>query len=657
MKKTNNKILFSLVIVNILFTLFTYRSVFSGKLLGDPFDTRLQIILHEHWFRWINGRVSFRDTEFFYPFDKALGFSDVFLTQGIIYSFFRFLGIGLAKSWMSTTLLLLIVGNLSWVYISRKYIKSFILQLLLILTAVSSLSFVYYFSFNPNIVGYSFLPWFAILLISISKEQQTDKKYRKILIFITLLLIYSLSCWYGTFFLILLMIVKYILFQIFTPRRKIFYHKIELNRKLLGVMTFQLPIQLFLIWIFSYVYISVANQPSRPVEELLQFSPRIDLLPNGANFDGTKLSGAIFKNLYTVLHLDFDKEYGVGIGIFSIIFSIIILFLALSKKLINKNHKLWILSYLFVYLYFVGIFNNYSLHTFLFENVPGFNSIRFPGRYIIILGYFFIFSIYFVLDKLYQVSSNYWKKIAIVLVTVILLLDQIRSPYKGWNSNLMNNSDLNSQKLKIKAECDYFYYDFPGGWWYDQIEAMMFAVQIGVPTVNGYSGAYPKGYPSEDFRSDEDPLEIFNWISKIDSKERGCLILGSTGVKYLNKAADFVDFVGFEQPKGFNNNLWSTSPNPYIYFYSNSKKDKEITFTLRTSSCYKKQEISLVDGQYNELFPTRVVDMSSKFKFKLELKNSFVERIQVITRSQGCLMGDRNENVFFEIRDFEAKSI
>jgi hypothetical protein len=71
----------------------------------------------------------------------------------------------------------------------------------------------------------------------------------------------------------------------------------------------------------------------------------------------------------------------------------------------------------------------------------------------------------------------------------------------------------------------------------------------------------------------------------------------------------------------------------------------------------KKQEISLVDGQYNELFPTRVVDMSSKFKFKLELKNSFVERIQVITRSQGCLMGDRNENVFFEIRDFEAKSI
>jgi hypothetical protein len=53
------------------------------------------MVLHEHWWRWINGKTSFLDTEFFYPFDKALGFSDVFLTQGLIYSLFRFFGFGL----------------------------------------------------------------------------------------------------------------------------------------------------------------------------------------------------------------------------------------------------------------------------------------------------------------------------------------------------------------------------------------------------------------------------------------------------------------------------------------------------------------------------------------------------------------------------------
>ena len=117
-----------LIFANVSFTLFTYRSIFSGKLLGDPFDSRLHIILHEHWWRWFNGLVSFRDTEFFYPFDKALGYSDVFFTQGIIYSIFRFLGYGLPTSWTLTTILLLIIGNIGWVFVARKYIKNYILQ-------------------------------------------------------------------------------------------------------------------------------------------------------------------------------------------------------------------------------------------------------------------------------------------------------------------------------------------------------------------------------------------------------------------------------------------------------------------------------------------------------------------------------------------------
>ena len=75
---------------SILATLFAYRPVFQGRLLGDPFDARLQVILHEHWWRWFNGLTEFRNTEFFFPYKTALGYSDVFFTQGIIYSLFRF---------------------------------------------------------------------------------------------------------------------------------------------------------------------------------------------------------------------------------------------------------------------------------------------------------------------------------------------------------------------------------------------------------------------------------------------------------------------------------------------------------------------------------------------------------------------------------------
>jgi hypothetical protein len=71
----------------------------------------------------------------------------------------------------------------------------------------------------------------------------------------------------------------------------------------------QLPVQVFLVWLFIYVYVSVVNQPKRPTDELFRNSPRIHLLPNGSNVDGTKLSGSIFKDLYLLLGLDFEKEY------------------------------------------------------------------------------------------------------------------------------------------------------------------------------------------------------------------------------------------------------------------------------------------------------------------------------------------------------------
>jgi hypothetical protein len=39
------------------------------------------IILHEHWWNWFRGNSTFRNTDFFYPFDLAFGFSEIFSFQ------------------------------------------------------------------------------------------------------------------------------------------------------------------------------------------------------------------------------------------------------------------------------------------------------------------------------------------------------------------------------------------------------------------------------------------------------------------------------------------------------------------------------------------------------------------------------------------------
>ena len=645
-----------LIFANVSFTLFTYRSIFSGKLLGDPFDSRLHIILHEHWWRWFNGLVSFRDTEFFYPFDKALGYSDVFFTQGIIYSIFRFLGYGLPTSWTLTTILLLIIGNIGWVFVARKYIKNYILQILSVLTFVSSLSFVYYFTFNPNIVGYSYLSWIALFINNIIEDRNSKNKNRKISVFITLMLIYALSCWYGAFFVILIIIARALLeimfnFESFIQSLKKTKFSVNIRQYLI-----QLPIQIFLVWLFIYVYVSVVNQPKRPTDELFRNSPRIHLLPNGSNVDGTKLSGSIFKDLYLLFGLDFEKEYGIGIGIFTLVLGLFVTVYGIVKKLFSKNQKLWILTFLGVYLYFIVFAEKFSLHQLFFENVPGFNSIRCPSRYVILLGFFVIFGIFYTFDLLIKKFNKI--KIGLIFLAFILLFDQYRSPFKGWDPAVLINTDLMSQKDEIEKNCDYFYYDFPGGWWYDQIEAMTFAIQVGVPTVNGYTGAFPVGYPTESFTSNEEPLKIFDWISKIDPQKRGCFVTGRSEIKSLNREFDSIDFIGFTELETNGNASWrwAVSPNPYLYILSNSDKKKEISFTLNTSQCNPVQEISILDGQGNTINPDKKVTNSSTFQVEVDMRNAVIRRIQIITDSGGCQLGNDPRNLFFEIKDFKISA-
>jgi hypothetical protein len=398
------------------------------------------------------------------------------------------------------------------------------------------------------------------------------------------------------------------------------------------------------------------NQPKRPTDELFRNSPRIHLLPNGSNVDGTKLSGSIFKDLYLLFGLDFEKEYGIGIGILTLALGLFVTVYGLVKKLFSKNQKLWILTFMGVYLYFIVFAEKFSLHQLFFENVPGFNSIRCPSRYVILLGFFVIFGIFYTFDLLIKKLNKI--KIGLIFLACILLFDQYRSSFKGWDPAVLINTDLMSQKDEIKKNCDYFYYDFPGGWWYDQIEAMTFAIQVGVPTVNGYTGAFPVGYPTESFTSNDEPLKIFDWISKIDPQKRGCFVTGRSEIKSLNSEFDSIDFIGFTEleTNGSASWRWAVSPNPYLYILSNSDKKKEISFTLNTSQCNPVQEISILDGQGNTINPDKKVTNSSTFQVEVDMRNAVIRRIQIITDSGGCQLGNDPRNLFFEIKDFKISA-
>jgi len=616
------------------------------------------IVLHEHWWRWFNGLTELRDTEFFYPYDKALGFSDVFLVQGIIYSAFRFLGLSLANSWSSTTLLLIILGNAGWALISNKFFQSKTIRILFILAMISSMSFVSYFTFNPNVVGYSFLSWFFILYLSITNEKDLEKKGSKTALFIVFFLVYALSCWYGAFFLGLILFIRFLvhLVTLIISKRGFDTKKLFLSIYSRKMLTF-IPFQLFFIWLFYYIYVTVANQPDRPNTDLFRNAPKINLLANGGTPLKTNSLISIFEKIYQHFGLDKTAEYTIGLGILVPLLGISISTYIFVKNKLSKA-SLWVMTFSLAYLFFINIVNNYSVHRVFFENVPGFNSIRFPGRYTILLGYALIFITFLFFDKLINSRKSKLLSVCILVLSLLLVLEQQKTAYVGWSKDLLFNKDLMSQKDEIKKKCDYFYYDFPGGWWFDQIEAITFSSQIGVPTVNGYTGAFPVGYPTESFTSNDEPLKIFDWISKIDPQKRGCFVTGRSEIKSLSREFDSIDFTGFTEleTNGSASWRWAVSPNPYLYILSNSFQNKEIGFTLNTSQCNPNQEISILDGQGNSLISTKKVTNSSFINFDIEMRNAVVKRVQIITNSGGCQIGKDPRNLFFEIKNFEITS-
>lgn len=646
-----------LIFLVIVYNLFILRNIFTGKLIGEPFDSRLMISLHEHMWRWLNGFVDFRNTEFFYPYQTALGFSDVFLVQGLIYSIFRFLGFDSLSSWLNVTILLVILGNLGWVFVAKKFLKNNLIQILFIITIISSLSFVYYFTFNPNIVGYTYISWLILFMLNIKHEKNLTFKHIKISLFIIAILIYALSCWYAAFFLIFTFFLRSVVQIVITK----FKFKFSINFKVMPIYLFFSPIFLYLTWLFYYVYISIATQPERSVAELIRNSPRLENIFKGLNPKFGEIEGAIFYPLYKFFRLDqidgngvIVGDWGGGLGIALPLLTISIIFLNIFFKKIISNYS-WILAIVLTYFYFMVLLNNTSIHTYFFNSIPGFNSIRSPSRYIIFVGYAAIFVVFYYLDNIYKKNLALSKKVVIIVLLFLLALDQQRSSFEGWNRQDFINSELMSTKNEIQKNCDYFYYDKPGGWWYDQIEALSFAVQIGVPTVNGYSGAYPPGYPVEAWKSTDDPFKIFEWINKIDKSKRGCFVTGRSKIKILNSNFNSIDFVGFTGLEKLKNDSWrwANSANPYIYIFDDSRTIKKINFILKTNPCVKSQTILITDSNNNSIVDDSLIIDQQKYSIEIDMRNLLIKRIQFSTNAQACKIASDPRTLFFEMKNFE----
>jgi hypothetical protein len=428
-----------------------------------------------------------------------------------------------------------------------------------------------------------------------------------------------------------------------------FSKKIDFKFLFSGVPTLAL-----LVGLFIYIYIPVLGDPYRPVSEMLSKSPRLIYLFNGAHVN----DGGFLKPIYEILKFDsqMDMQLGIGFITFSLLIIVIVAhFLKLTKS-VNFMPISLLLSTIILFSYFAVWPGNFSLHSILFDTVPGLQSIRVPVRYVIVLGYVSIFIIFVFLDNLMRFGKKRLFSIFCIFLSIITLLDQFRFPNNGWDKSVVINENLLAQQNELKKNCDYFYYDAPGGWWYDQVVAMAFSYSIDVPTTNGNSGAYPPKYPVQSFVHEGDISGMINWIDSIDISKRGCITNGELPIYVLAAKEDRLDIEdGFTpvETDGKNTWQWAVKPNASLFIFSGNKTDKTVQMEIANSDCTEERSITISTSPEAILQEITINKVTKKISIKIPMKNRSFQKLLITTSDDPCKLDGDPRNLFYEIKNLE----
>ena len=168
-------------------------------------------------------------------------------------------------------------------------------------------------------------------------------------IFPSLIVIYALSCWYGTFFLLASLILTLLISALFLFTKGLlrdFLFKLR-NRLEIKILLRGLPSFSLFLTLFIYIYIPVQGDPYRPVSEMISKSPRFNYLFNGAHVN----DGGLLSKIYASMNFDSQMDMQLGLGLFtaSISITLIMYFMFRIRKYDNLIFSSFIISTIFLY--------------------------------------------------------------------------------------------------------------------------------------------------------------------------------------------------------------------------------------------------------------------------------------------------------------------
>jgi len=481
---------------------FNYSSLFSrSALLGDRGDARLSIVLYEHWFSFLTGKENLTSTIFFFPATDTLGLTDAFFAQGVLHSFFRMTGFGTLDAWVLTNIVLIFLGILG---ISRLASRIFHSQVIVFcVTLLASLAYPFVTQLGHiQSIGYLFVFWLADWAILAKNGNLRQKKWARIFLILGLPIL-ALSNWYPFALLVLMVCLAILVYLISNPTSiwhnllrilKVMLVEIKLgeNRNLPMKVATVCSICLWVLWLRIYFPV-MSTLSSKSWGEINFFSPRLGDFINASN-----RADGIHKIVYDRLKLSnpptYERSLGLTFSLFIFVSFLSYLLMRKSNQISPKDRKIsWAvlcISIIPILLIIQDEFGRSAWYPF-WKIIPGVSSIRAPFRVSIYSAWLLIFLLYFLLRNR--------KPIVIILLTLLLMWDTTRVIPTDWERDQYLPAQTNSILSQVsKNNCNSFYSrpNIAGDNTIFQIDNEVMASTLGIPTVNGYSGNFAKGWPT-----------------------------------------------------------------------------------------------------------------------------------------------------------------
>jgi len=658
-------------VVFVLFvTVFPFRHFLGINAIGEPFDTKAQLIFHDHWYKFFIGEQDFYDLGIFYPYLRSFALSDLFILSGPIHAFFRLLDFNLVTSLELATISVILLGNIGWLYLAKGFLSNKFLQYLFVLTISSSSTYIGHVYLKPNAASYGLISWLILVLLKLSNFKYQSKSKNSVYLGILILLpaIYALNVWYVAYFVFIFSSLSILIFvsvaSVTKNLTKFINLVIDFTKQLdLKILIAFLVSSGSLYGLFFATYFPELNNGygSTNKQLLLDNSPSLVSILDTSGF-----GGGIFSNLYLDYISVNASSIELNLGVSAFVLIPFIFTTLMSLKSLNKlnysptnafNFSV-LFSSLILLLSIIKLDTDLSLFSFFWENVFLLRTMRVPVRFLIVFSFIALIYIFNYLDQLNQFSSKITKYF-IYFYLIILVLDQQRTPTIFWSQNELIDQQTLSFSEQIK-NCPAFIINREEvGWWKDTIDAMILSNLTSIPTVNGFSSSNPKFFPSISWTGNESLEPIIYWLERNNKLSDVCLITQNSSLTRL-PVEDVKLFLnqGFLLPNSNDKvsqiQLGSSNAKISIQNLSSAPSYVDLSFKISKLPCMQDQKVRLL--------------INDEFDLNIELGNS-IETVTISTfipqwehkilnliLSENYCENNENERVYLILNDFNIVS-